>query len=308
MNPKYFMPALLAAALTGGPPTVQAKLDVVATTPDLAAIAEQVGGKLVSLSTLARPSEDPHFVDAKPSFILKLNRADVLLEGGAELEIGWLPPLVQGARNPRIAAGAPGHVRANEGVQMLEVPGSLDRSQGDIHAAGNPHFLVDPVNAGIAARHMADVFGKLDAANATAYQANLKQFTDALSSKLAEWQKSLAPFKGAHITAYHNSWPYFAKRFDLQIDLFLQPKPGIPPTPAHLAKVITRMKEAKVNVVFHDPYVSRKTAESVAETTGATVVDVTQYPGGAKGSEGGYLQMMDYLVHAVARALAAQPK
>jgi zinc/manganese transport system substrate-binding protein len=288
--------------------TAQAKLNIVATTPDLAAIAEEIGGKQVSITTLARPSEDPHFVDAKPSFIVKLNKADALLEGGAELEIGWLPPLLEGARNAKLAAGSPGDIRCNEGVQMLEVPTALDRSQGDIHAAGNPHFLVDPVNARIAAQHIADAFGKLDAAGAATYQANLKKFTDALDAKMAEWQKRLEPFKDAPVAAYHNSWPYFARRFGLEIKLFLEPKPGIPPSPAHLAQVITKMKAQKVKVVFHDPYLDRKTAESVAGDTGAVVVDVTQYPGGVKGSDGGYIAMMDYLVNAVAKALAGQTK
>ena len=283
-----------------------AKLNVVATTPDLAAIAQEIGGKQVEITTLARPSEDPHFVDAKPSFIVKLNKADVLLEGGAELEIGWLPPLLAGTRNAKIAAGTAGNVRCNEGVQMLEMPTALDRSQGDIHAAGNPHFMVDPVNAGIAAHHIADAFAKLDPTQAAFYQANLKKFAAALDAKLAEWQKKFEPLKGARIAAYHNSWPYFAKRFGLQIDVFLEPKPGIPPSPAHLAAVIARMKEQKVKVVFHDPYFDHKRAESVASATGAVVVEVTQYPGGVKGSEGGYIQMMDYLVNTVSQALVHQ--
>lgn len=308
MKPTQIVRALLAAAFLASAGTTQAKLNVVATTPDLAAIAQEIGGKQVDITTLARPSEDPHFVDAKPSFIVKLNRADVLLQGGAELEIGWLPSLLAGARNTKIAAGAPGDVRCNEGVPMLEVPGTLDRSQGDIHAAGNPHFLVDPANARIVAQHVADAFGKLDASQASLYQANLKKFTDALDAKLPEWQKQFEPFKGAHITAYHNSWPYFAKRFGVQIDLFLEPKPGIPPSPAHLAEVITKMKEQKVKVIFHDPYLDHKTAESVAASSGAVVVEVTQFPGGAKGSEGGYLQMMDYLVNTVVKALAGQAK
>jgi len=299
-------PIILSVALLAA--NADAKLNLVATTPDLAAIAQEIGGKQVDITTLARPSEDPHFVDAKPSFIVKLNRADALLEGGAELEIGWLPPLLAGTRNAKIASGAPGDIRCNEGVQMLEVPTALDRSQGDIHAAGNPHFLVDPANARIVAQHLADAFGKLDTPQAASYQANLKKFTDALDAKLAEWQKAFEPFKGARITAYHNSWPYFTRRFGVQIDLFLEPKPGIPPSPAHLAEVITKMKEQNVKVVFHDPYLDRKTAESVASATGAVVVDVTQYPGGAKGSEGGYIQMMNYLVNAVTKALAGQTK
>src|SRR5258705_444755 len=170
---------ILTGALTG-----QAKLNVIATTPDLAALAGAVGGKQIDITTLARPTEDPHFVDAKPSFIVKLNRADALIEGGAELEIGWLPSLLTGARNAKLASGAPGYILANEGVQMLEVPKSLDRSEGDIHAAGNPHFLVDPENAKIIARHLAEAFCKLDAANCATYQANLKKFIAELDAKM----------------------------------------------------------------------------------------------------------------------------
>ena len=228
------------------------------------------------------------------------------MQGGAELEIGWLPSLVAGTRNARIAAGGPGNVRCNEGVRMLEVPTTLDRSQGDIHAAGNPHYLVDPENAKIVAHNIAEAFTKLDAASAEKYRANEKKFSAQLDTKLAEWQQKLAPFKGAKITAYHNSWPYFAHRFGVEIDLFLEPKPGIPPSPAHLAGVITKMKEQHVRVILHDPFLDRKTADTVAKATGAAVVDVTQFPGGTKGSEGGYVQMMDYLVNAVAKGLAGK--
>jgi zinc/manganese transport system substrate-binding protein len=283
--------------------SAQAKLNVVATTPDIAAIAQEIGGQEFDLTTLARPSEDAHFIDAKPSFIVKLNKADALLHGGAELEIGWLPTLIAGTRNARIASGATGNVACNAGVPMLEVPSSLDRSSGDIHAAGNPHYLVDPENAKIVARNIAGAFAKIDSAAAETYRANEKEFATRLDGKLAEWQQKLAPFKGAKVVAYHNSWPYFAKRFELEIDLFLEPKPGIPPTPAHLAGVIAKMKERKVKVVLCDPFLDRKTAETVAKATGATVVNVTQFPGGVKGTDGGYIAMMDYLVGSVAGAL-----
>ncbi len=282
----------------------QAKLNVVATTPDLASIAKEIGGDKIELTTLAKPTEDPHFVDAKPSFIVKLNRADVLVEGGAELEIGWLPALLDQARNGKLANGAPGHVACAQGIQLLEVPSTLDRSKGDIHAAGNPHYLVDPVNARAVAQHIADAFCAQDPKSCDAYRASLKKFTDALDAKLLEWQKTLEPFKGQQIVAYHNSWLYFANRFGLKIDLFLEPKPGVPPTPTHLAEVITKMKEDKVHVIIVDPYLNRRTAETVAARTGATVVDVTQFPGGLRGTEGGYLALMDYLVNSVARALA----
>ena len=297
---KKLLLATLAALLALG---AQAKLNVVVTTPDLAAIAREVGGDKIEITTLARPTEDPHFVDAKPSFIVKLNRADALLEGGAELEVGWLPTLVQGARNEKIQTGQPGRILGNQGIAMREVPTTLDRSQGDIHAAGNPHYLVDPENVKIVAQHLAAAFGQLDAANGGFYSANASKFIAALDAKLAGWQAQLAPFKGQHVVAYHNSWVYFAERFGFKIDLFLEPKPGIPPSPAHLASIITKMKEEKARVIIVDPYLNRKTAETVARSTDATVVDVAQFPGGVKGTDGGYIALMDYLVNSLAKAM-----
>lgn len=295
--------SFLVAVLALLTATAQAKLNVVCTTPDLASIAKEIGGDKIDLTTLARPTEDPHSVDAKPSFILKLNKADVLIHGGAELESGWLRPLQDGARNAKIVSAAKGNVRCCDGVQMLEVPGALDRSAGDIHASGNPHFLVDPENAKIVAHHIADAFAQLDAAQAETYRANLRKFAGQLEAKLADWQTKLAPFKGQQLVSYHNSWPYFAARFGLKIELFLEPKPGIPPSPAHLADVIAKMKERNARVIIVDPYLNRKTAETVARSTGATVVDVSQFPGGVKGTEGGYIALMDYLVNALVKAL-----
>lgn len=280
-----------------------AKLNVVATTPDLASIAKEIGGDKIELTTLARPTEDPHFVDAKPSFIMKLNKADALIHGGAELESGWLRPLLEGARNAKIVSAAKGDVRCCDGVKMLEVPSTLDRSKGDIHSAGNPHYLTDPENAKIVAHHIADTFAQLDAANRESYLANQRKFTEALGAKIVEWEKRLAPFKGEQIVAYHNSWPYLAQRFGLKIELFLEPKPGIPPSPAHMAGVIAKMKDNKARVIIVDPYLNRKTAETVARATGAIVVDVAQFPGGVKGTEGGYIALMDYVVNALAKAL-----
>lgn len=290
---------LLAAAL----PHAQAKLSIVATTPDLASIAQEVGGSGVSLTTLARPTEDPHFVDARPSYIVKLRSADALLHGGADLEAGWLAPLIQGSRNARLAAGAPGDIRASDGIQMLEVPTSLDRSQGDIHAKGNPHFLVDPQNAVILARHLADAFSQLDPKGADTYRANADRFVSEVESKLKDWEAALAPFKGQAVVSYHNSWPYFAKRYGLDIHLFLEPKPGIPPSPAHLADVITQMKTQNARAILLQSYQSRRTADTVAESTAAVVVVVTQYPGGVDGAGDTYVEMMDFLVHSVAAAL-----
>ncbi|HZV36126.1 MAG TPA: metal ABC transporter substrate-binding protein, partial [Verrucomicrobiae bacterium] len=265
---KFIFPAIAAAALPWG---AQARLNVVATTADLGSIAEFIGGDAAKVTTLARPTEDPHFVDAKPSFSVKLNRADALVEGGAELEIGWLPPLLDMARNRKLEPGAPGCILCNQGIQLVEIPSTLDRSKGDIHAAGNPHFLTDPENARIVAEHIAAAFSQLDPKSASTFQSNLKRFTGELDAKMDQWQKLLGPFRGKEVVAYHDSWPYFAARFGLKIDLFLEPKPGIPPTPTHLADVILKMKEDKTHVIIVEPYQNRRTAETVARNTGATV-------------------------------------
>jgi zinc/manganese transport system substrate-binding protein len=303
--------AAVGAALfliLGLPFVAQAKINAVATTPDLGAIATVIGGKFVEVTSLARSTEDPHFVDAKPSFILKLNRAEALIEGGAELEIGWLPALLENARNPKIAAGMPGLISCVEGVDLMDVPATLDRSKGDIHAMGNPHFLTDPINAKIAARHICDGFVALDAKNAGTYKANLASFNTQVDEKLAVWQKTLAPYEDTRLVAFHNTWPYFARRFHLKIDLFLEPKPGIPPTPAHMAEIIDTMKTGHLRAILVEPYQNRKTAEKVATEAQSVILDFTQYPGGAKGAEGGYIELMDYLVNTLAKTLATPSK
>lgn len=296
---------MLALALLGRP--AYAKLDVVATTPDYGSIAKEVGGDKVDVLTLAKPTEDPHFVDAKPSFILKLNRADALVEGGADLEIGWLPALLEQARNRKLETGGPGRIQCSQGISLLEVPFTLDRSKGDIHAAGNPHFMTDPSNALIVAKHIADSFGELDPKSRAVFPANLKKFIDKLNGKIAEWEKLLAPYKGQRVVAYHDSWPYFAQRFGLKIDLFLEPKPGIPPTPVHLADVITQMRSEHIRAIIVEPYQNRKTAETVAADTGASVVDASQFPGAIKGTDDNYIANMDHTIQALAKALSGKP-
>lgn len=294
---------LVAAVLQVSALAGWAKLNVVATTGDLGSIASAVGGTQVSVTTLAKPTEDPHFVDAKPSFILKLSRADALVEGGADLELGWLPALLDQARNTKLAPGAPGRIACNPGIQLLEVPATLDRSRGDVHAAGNPHYLTDPRNAVIVVRTIAERFAQLDPSGAGAYRSNAKAFTDKLNSKIESWERILAPFRGQPVVAYHDSWPYFAARFGLKIDEFLEPRPGIPPTPVHLARVILNMRKEHAHAVLVEPYQGRKTAETVAAETGASVVEVSQYPGGIKGTEAGYIELVNYNVQSLAAAL-----
>ena len=298
--PKLAITALLALS-TVTPPTTK-KLNVVATTPDLAALAREIGGDAVDVKALAKPSEDPHFVDAKPSHIITLTRADVLIEGGAELEIGWLPPLLESARNGRLAAGSPGLIIASDGIKMLEVPTTLDRSRGDVHALGNPHFIIDPVSAKIVASHIAMHLAQVDPSSAPLFKANLARFNAAVDAKYVEWQKTLAPFRGTKIVTYHNDFVYFADRFKLDVVETLEPKPGIAPSPAHLAKVIATMNSENARVVLVQPYQNRKTAETVARQANGTVLDVSQQPGAIKGTDT-YVELMDTLVHSVAAAL-----
>ncbi len=279
-----------------------AQLKVVATTPDLASVAREIGGNRVNVVALAKPTEDPHFVDAKPSFIVTLNRADALVEGGAELELGWLPPLLENSRNSKIAAGAPGRIVASEGIRLLEIPTSFDRSKGDIHSLGNPHYMIDPAAAKNVARNIASHFAQLDPKNAATYNANLAKFSSRIDAKLADWQKQLAPYRGAKIVTYHRDFIYFAQRFGLTIVDELEPKPGISPSPAHLAQVIGEMKRSNAKIILVQPFQNRKTAETVARQTGATVIDAPQQPGAASNTSS-YFDNMDNLVRAIAAAL-----
>jgi zinc/manganese transport system substrate-binding protein len=284
------------------PLTGQAKLNVVATLPDCAAVARQIGGENVDVTVLAKPTEDPHFVDARPSFVVKLRQADVLIDGGAELEIGWLPPLLQNARNSKIDVGQPGRVQASQGIRLLEVPAQLTRAAGDVHAMGNPHFMVDPIIAKAVAQHIAAAFGTVDPGHAAEYQANEKKFEETINAKLQEWGAKLLPFHGQSLVAYHDSWPYFAHRFGFNINLFLEPKPGIPPSPSHLAEVIAQMKAQKIKAIIVEPYHNRKIAEKVAQSTGAKVVDFAQFPGALPDTES-YVKLIDKLVNNLTAAL-----
>ena len=283
--------------------TGHAKLNVVATTPDLGAIAQEIGGDKVELVTLAKATEDPHFVDAKPSFIVKLNHAEVLIDGGAELEVGWLSPLLEGARNPKLEGDKPGRIYGSDGISLLEIPSTLDRSKGDIHAAGNPHYMTDPLNAKIVAEHIAHAFCQLDPKSCDYFKSTLAKFEEHLDAKMVEWQKLLAPDKGKPIVTYHNYWIYLGKRFDLPMELFLEPKPGIPPTPAHLAEVIQKMKADNIKVIVVQPYQNRKTAETVANHTGAVVADFNSFPANKQT----YTDWMDGLVHSLVKAFGDKP-
>jgi len=242
----YFIAPLLALL----PLAAQAKLNVVATLPDFGSLAREIGGDKIDIVVLAKATEDPHFVDARPSFVVSLRNADVLIDGGAELEIGWLPPLLQNARNPKIEVGKPGRIQASQGIRLMNVPTNVTRAAGDVHALGNPHFTVDPIIAKAIAQHIAQSFSAIDSANAASYNANYKKFEATINAKLQGWGAILLPFQGQHVAAYHDSWPYFAHRFGLNIDVFLEPKPGIPPSPSHLTEVIGQMKSQQIKAII----------------------------------------------------------
>ena len=278
------------------------KLSVVATTPDLASLAREIGGDAVDVKALAKPTEDPHFVDPKPSHIVTLNRADVLIEGGAELEIGWLPALLESARNDKIAVGAPGRISASVGVRLLEIPTTFDRARGDVHALGNPHFLIDPVNVKLIVAQMAEHFALADPGSAALFKANLKTFNAALDLRIAEWQKQLAPYRGAKIVTYHKDFVYLAERFHLDVVENLEPKPGIAPSPSHLVSVVSTMQTQHARVILVQPFQNRKTAETVARQTDAVVLDIPQQPG-AIANTSTYFELMDYIVKSLANAL-----
>jgi zinc/manganese transport system substrate-binding protein len=294
--------ALIAIGVTGS--GASAQIRVVATTPDLASVAREIGGDRVSVVALAKPTEDPHYVDAKPSHIVTLNRADALIEGGAELELGWLPPLLENSRNSKISAGAPGRIVASDGIKLLEIPTSFDRSKGDVHSLGNPHFMIDPINVKIVARNIADHLAEIDPNSAATYKGNLARFDTKLDGKFADWQKQLAPYRGARIVTYHKDFIYMAERFGLNIVGELEPKPGIAPSPAHLAQLIGKMKATNAKLILVQPFQNRKTAETVARQTGGVVLDVPQQPGAADNTTT-YFDMMDNVVKTLAGGFGA---
>src|SRR5262245_21458374 len=292
-----FLTLLLTAS------AAQAKLNVVASIPDFGAIAEEVGGDKVKVTTIARRTEDLHFVDARPSYIRVLNQADVLIEGGAELEIGWMPPLVTGARNQKILSDAPGHVVISRGMQLLEIPtGPVDRSMGDVHPLGNPHFSLDPENGKRIAKTLAEAFSRIDKANARYYEERRAKFEERLSSKIAEWKKLLEPYRGTKVVTYHKSFTYLLERFGLELAGTIEPKPGIEPSPSYVNGLVPKLKAAAVKLIMIEPFRPRRTPEYVAQAIGAKLLVL---PGAVGGNEKvkDYIGLFDYDVSQIAAAL-----
>lgn len=280
-----------------------APLKVVTTTEDLAAIAKEVGGERVEAESLAKGVQNPHFIEAKPSFMLKLSRADLFVQVGLELEQAWVGPLLLGARNGKVQSGAPGFVDASRGITTLEVPTEpIDRSAGDVHLQGNPHIWLDPVNGKQIARNIAEGLKRVDPKGAAEYDRNLDAFSARIDAALPRWQERMKPFEGAKVITYHKSWPYFLKRFGLTATGYIEPKPGIPPSPSHLKDLIALIQREQVKVILIEPYFSDQAPKFVAEKSGAKVIVLPPSVSVATGIKD-YFQLFDSLVDTMAEAL-----
>jgi zinc/manganese transport system substrate-binding protein len=276
-----FMALMLAIA-----PGVARKLRVVATTNDLKWAVEQIGGKNVEVVALMHPLQNPHTVQPRPSFIVQLNRADLLVRIGLDYEETWLPPLVEESRNPKIRRGGVGDVDASIGIPLLEIPqGRVTREQGEVHIFGNPHYWLDPENMKIIARNIANGLRRIDPANADEYERNLKRLERLMDDLLDETLKLAAPLRGEKFVAYHTTWSYLANRYGFRIIGYLEPKPGIPPSASHLADLIVRMRQEKVKVIIKEPFYENRIPNMVAQRTGAKVVEICPTVGGEPDTE-----------------------
>jgi len=280
-----------------------APVRVVTTTEDLASLAREVGGDRVVVDALAKGYQDPHFVDAKPSFILLVSRADLLIVVGRELELGWLPPLINNSRNAKIQPGAAGYLDASQTVKILEIPtGQITRAMGDVHPSGNPHYWLDPDNGRRMAGAIRDKLSQLAPADAAFFAQRYADFDRRLGEAQKRWDATLAPYKGTKVVTYHRSWPNFMDRFGLQVIGYVEPKPGIPPSPSHTLDLIAEMKRLGVKIIVVEPYWSLKTPQSIASQTGSEVLVLAPSVGGTKEASD-YIQLFEYDVKLLAASL-----
>ncbi|MEO5821617.1 MAG: metal ABC transporter substrate-binding protein [Vicinamibacteraceae bacterium] len=297
--------ALAVTAWLSSANTAWAAITVVTTTSDLAAIATEVGGDRITVTSLAKGYQDPHFVEAKPSFVLLLNKAQLLILIGKELEIAWLPPLVTQSRNARIQPGADGYLDASQGAKILDLPtGQVTRAMGDVHPEGNPHYWLDPDNGSRIARSIQAKLSQIDPANAAVYRQRADDFEKRLAAAVQRWKGQLAPYKGLKVITYHRSWTNFADAFGLDVIGFVEPKPGIPPTPQHTLDVINAMKAQNLKIILVEPYFDSKTPNSIAAATGGKVLVMPPSVGGVP-EAGDYFKLFDYNVALLLAAIKA---
>jgi ABC-type Zn uptake system ZnuABC Zn-binding protein ZnuA len=294
---------LVIAALVGpAPARAQAKLNVMTSTEDLASIAREVAGDRADIETIARGYQDPHFVEAKPSFILKLQRADLLIVVGRELEIGWLPPLILQSRNSKIQAGAAGYLDASLNARILDIPqGQVTRAMGDVHPQGNPHYWLDPENGKVIAQAIAAKLSTLRPADKAYFEQRLADFSKRLAEAEQRWLAAMAPYKGLKVVSYHRSYTNLADRFGLDIVGYVEPKPGIPPTPQHTLDLMSEMKRQNIKLVIVEPYFDLKTPNAIGRSTGARVLVIPPSVGGVKEITD-YFKLFDYDINLIVGA------
>lgn len=285
---------LIAGALLSPMAAEAKKLNVVTSTTDLAALTEEVGGDKVNVESIAKGYQDPHFVEAKPSFLLKLRQADLLIAVGLQLEIGWLPPLITQSGNPRIQVAATGYLDASQFAEILEIPqGTVTRAEGDVHPLGNPHYWLDPDNGRRIARGIANKLADMDTADGAFFQQRFQDFEKRLLAAEQKWDAEMKPYRGRKVVTYHRSLPNFAKHFGLDVIGYVEPRPGIPPTPSHTLELIQLMKRENCKIILVEPYFDLKTPQSIARETGAQVVVYLPSVGGVK-EVTTYFQLFDY--------------
>ena len=290
---------LLAAPIAGA----EDKLTVITTTEDLASIAREVGGDRITVESIARGYQDPHFVEAKPSFILKLQKADILVAVGRDLEIGWLPPLIQQSRNAKVQVGGSGYVDASLKARILEIPqGQITRAEGDVHPLGNPHYWLDPENGKLVAKEIADKLSQLRPGDRAFFEQRLTDFTARVAEAEKRWESTMAPYKGTKVVTYHRSFPNFAERFGLDVIGYVEPRPGIPPSPQHTLDLINDMKRQNVKLVLVEPYFDLKTPNSIGRATGAEVLVMPPSVGGVK-EVTDYFKLFDYDINLLVEAI-----
>jgi len=294
--------ALVPLGLLGTSADAAERIRVVASTTDLKALAEAVGGDLVEVDALARGNQNAHDLEVRPSLMVKVRRADLMVLNGLELD-QWAEVVIQGANNPKVIPGAPGRVDASQGILVLEVPTArVDRSMGDVHPVGNPHYTLDPGMAPAMTANILEGLVRVAPQYRATFERNRQAFLGRLDEAMARWTTMMAPFKGKRVIVDHNMWPYFLTRFGLLQANSIEERPGIPPTPGHLTKLIAMMKEEHITVILSAPWSDQKLAERVAQEAGAKVVPVASAVGAAKGTDT-YLDMVDYNVKALAQAL-----
>jgi zinc/manganese transport system substrate-binding protein len=288
---KHMMVAFLAAACAC---QAAGKLNVISATEDPAAIAAEVGGDRITVEAIAKGYQDPHFVEPKPSFLLKLQKADLLLLVGLQLEIGWLPPLITQSRNARIQEGANGYLDLSRFCEILEIPTvQVTRAMGDVHPLGNPHYWLNPENGRRIAKALQMKFSELRPDDGAYFAQREADFEKRLTEAEKRWDAQMAPYRGRKVITYHRSWPNFCERFGLVVVDYVEPKPGIPPTPSHTLEVINTMKRENIKLVMVEPYFDLRTPDSIARAVGGTVVVVMPSVGGNKEITD-YFKLFDY--------------